>query len=307
MSTQDIYAMIEQNVISQLENGIIPWKRCYHVNEHSVCVSHSTGRMYSLLNQMILGEPGEYWTFNQARSAGYSIRKGSHARKVVFWKVLNVENGSVRERGDGTFVEDTSQVPFLRWYNVFHESDVDGLPVKYVDNLTDEERARKNAESIQIAENVISDYLAANKQISVLWRPNATPSFSPSDKIISMPQKCQFDTLQEYYSTFFHEMVHSTKEACGRKQSNGRRSNDYAREELVAEIGAAFLCGYCGINEEDVIKNNSSYCVNWLGRLRNNIQDLVWASGKAEKAVKHILGDKATEIFGEPKELTAEA
>ena len=295
MTTKDIYAMIEANVVSQLENGIIPWRRCYHVHGSSLCFSHSTGRIYSFLNQMILGEPGEYWTFNQAKKAGYSIRKGSKAKKVVFWKVLDKENA--REMEDGTFVGETRSIPYLQWYNVFHESDVEGLPVKPINGLSEEDRARKNAESIELAERVIADYLSANKEISVVTRTNETPSFSPSSNVISILEKCQFDSLAEYYAAFFHEMVHSTQKACGREKSTGMHDPRYAKEELVAEIGAAFLCGYCGITEDMVIKNNSSYCVSWLGALRNNIQNLVWASSRAEKAVKYILGDKADEIF----------
>lgn len=290
MNNQQIYEMIEKEIVSQLENGIVPWRKCYHLRGVGCAISHQTKEPYSLLNQFLLSEPGEYWTFNQAAKSGFHVRKGAKARKIFFWRTLEVEKDVKREWHGGLLVESASykQIPMLKWYNVFHEKDIEGLPDKPLDAVDVE----KNKVSIIEADSIINNYLEANKDITLV-ESDTTPCFSPSTKTIHIPKKCQFDSIEDYYATTFHEMTHSTADKLGR-DTKALSMNDpnYAREELVAEIGAAYLCGASGIKEESVIKNNASYCRHWLFILRNNIKDLVWASSRAEAASKFILGEK---------------
>jgi antirestriction protein ArdC len=289
MKQQDIYDMIEKKVMEQLENGIIPWRRCYHVSGGDTCISHQTGNEYSWLNQMLLDLPGEYWTFENVQKEGLRIRKGAKSRKIVFWKVLTYADSKESDGGDGE--ELVRNIPFLKYYNVFHESDIEGLETKPKKDIgiSEEEREERNRNSIEDADRIVNEYLHANKEIT-LHTVDGTPCFSPSMKTICMPEKCQFDSLADYYSTIFHEIIHSTRDAVGRIKDSG--ADGRAKEELVAEIGAAFLCGAAGIREEEVIKNNSAYCACWLKALKNNIKHLVWASSKAERAAKYVLGDK---------------
>ena len=290
MNNQQIYEMIEKEIVSQLENGIIPWKRCYHLRGVGCAISHQTKEPYSFLNQFLLSQPGEYWTFNQATNAGLKVRKGAKARKIFFWKTFDVEKDVKREWHGGLLIESVSykKVPMLKWYNVFHEKDIEGLPDKPLDAVDVE----KNKASILGADSIIDNYLEANRDITFV-ESDTTPCFSPFTNTIHVPKKCQFDSLEEYYSTAFHEMTHSTAKKLGRNlESLSMCDPNYAREELVAEIGAAYLCGACGISEESVIKNGASYCSHWLGILKNNVKDLVWASSRAESATKFILGEK---------------
>lgn len=280
MKTNDIYKMIEDKVVSQLQNGIIPWRRCYHISSGDLCVSHQSGDAYSPLNQMLLDEPGEYWSFEQAKKEGYHIRKGAVASKIIFWKVWSkLDKTSEEERYD--------HIPILKYFNVFHESDVEGLPPKLPNTFRNE-----NTEPIEAAEQIIKTYLDNNQDIKMVTS-DRIPCFVPSQKIIHMPDKSQFDSMEDYYSTAFHEMTHSTKFALNRPMSHN--DDDRAKEELVAEIGAAFLCGHAGIEAEQVIKNNQSYCANWLQQLRNNIKWLVWASSRAEAAYKYIVNNELPE------------
>lgn len=294
----DIYEIIEKNVIDQLEHGLVPWRMCYKISGASLAYSHSTGRIYSFLNQMLLNAPGEYWTFNQAKAAGYNVRKGSHAQKVIFWKMLSYES-DFEQYPDGTASSSFRTVPFLKWHNVFHESEIEGLPRKPLEGISEEERDRKNRNSIEESEAVIKDYLTANQDIGFVTATGRIPCFVHGGdvKTIFVPEKCQFENLKEYYGTVFHEMVHSTMVKLDRNISR-------EREELVAEIGAAFLCGYCGIEEDEIIKNHSAYCAGWLKSIRGKVKDLIVASGRAERAVKYILGDKAKEIFGDEQSAT---
>ena len=235
--------------------------------------------MYGLLNQFLLREPGEYWTFNQAKKEGYGIRKGAKSRKIYFWKVITCKR--VEDSEDGEVVIG-KEIPMLREYSVFHESDVDGLPPKATNDPNDE----RNRMKIVTAETITNNYLENNKWLSIIHNDRAIPCYVPWEKLIKMPLKSQFDSIEEYYSALFHEMTHSTKVPLERKNDN------YAREELVAELGAAFLCGHAGISEEQVIQNQASYCASWMTALKGNIKNLVWASSRADAAVEYILNNK---------------
>ena len=102
----DIYAEVTARIIDQMENGIIPWEKPWIACGKAV--SHATGKAYSLLNQMLLGRPGEYLTFKQCQEAGGRIRKGEKSHMVVFWKWIETEDEETGEK---------KEVPFLRYYN----------------------------------------------------------------------------------------------------------------------------------------------------------------------------------------------
>ncbi len=279
MSNQSIYAKIEANIVNQLEHGIIPWRKCYHVSKDGLAVSHQTGRQYGLLNQILLPLSGEYWTFNQARKEGYHVRKGAVSSKIYFWKV--VSDKDVRFSPGEIDVVDRSY-PVLKEYSVFHESDIEGLPAKAL-NVEHEPKRIENAEIIA------SRYFANNRWLN-LFTCDSTPAFIKSRNLIEMPPISQFDSAEEYYSALFHEMTHSTAVPLER-QTNTRDKEMYAKEELVAEMGAAYLCGHAGITEEQVIENSASYCRSWLFELKNNIKNLVWAASRAESATEYILNN----------------
>lgn len=273
----DVYSIIRENIIEQLSNGQIPWVKAFHVSESGCAYSHSTQNPYSFINQWLLKREGEYWTFNQALTAGLRVRKGAKSRFVVFWKVFE------KKRDDGA----VDKIPFLRYYNVFHESDIEGLPAKTP--IDEADRETRNAERLDVADAIVNGYIERNPHISLQISARTTPCWSVTDNTIYCPEKSQFDSLNDYYSALFHEMVHSTAKKLSR-EFNYSNAQDRAREELVAEIGSAYLCGRCNISD-DVIKNQSAYCQEWLKPLSEDIKMLVWASSRAEKAVKYILDE----------------
>ena len=105
----DIYAAVTDRIIEQMEQGISPWQKPWISN--SKAISHATGKPYSLLNQLMLGRPGEYLTFKQCQQAGGKVKKGAKSSMVVFWKFIEQEDEETHEK---------KEVPFLRYYNVFH-------------------------------------------------------------------------------------------------------------------------------------------------------------------------------------------
>ena len=103
----DIYAEVTSRIIQQMENGVIPWHKPWIASGKAI--SHATGKAYSLLNQMLLGRPGEYVTFKQCQEAGGRVKKGEKAHMVVFWKWIETEDEETGEK---------KEIPFLRYYNV---------------------------------------------------------------------------------------------------------------------------------------------------------------------------------------------
>ena len=135
----DIYKEITDRIISQMENGIIPWQKPWIAGSTAAAISHTTGKPYSLLNQMLLGRAGEYATFKQIQAAGGRVRKGEKASMIVFWKWIEQEDEETHEK---------KEVPFLRYYNVFHISQCEGLTARFSTTLPDAAEPDTTAEAI---------------------------------------------------------------------------------------------------------------------------------------------------------------
>lgn len=278
-----VYEMVTERIIDQLENGVVPWQKPW-TGIRSGAYNRVSKKPYSLLNQMLLRFDGEYATFKQWQDLGGHVRKGEHAQIVVFWKIQPVEE----EQEDGT--KTVKHIPLLRYYNVFHISQVEGVEPLPREKLND-------IEPIEKAENVLSDYWS-RENITVEHAAGDRAYYSPGRDLIHLPLFEQFTNANEYYSTAFHESVHSTlkEDRCNRAEDrNGKLvafgSEEYSKEELVAEIGSASLMNIMGIETEKSFRNNAAYIKNWLSVLKNDVRFIVSASGKAEKAVRYILNE----------------
>ena len=133
----DIYKEVTDRIIAQMENGIIPWQKPW-ISSGS-CISHATGKAYSLLNQMLLGRPGEYVTFKQVQLEGGKVKKGEKASMVVFWKWIEEKDPET---------EEVKQIPFLRYYNVFHIDQCEGLKVRHTNAMPNTASADQTADAI---------------------------------------------------------------------------------------------------------------------------------------------------------------
>ena len=283
----NVYQMITDRIIAELEKGVIPWAKPW-TGVRSGAYSRSTGRPYSILNQMILGKPGEYLTFNQVRQAGGTVRKGEKAAFVVFWKPLPV----TEKTKDGKEV--TTIVPFLRFFNVFHIDQCENVEPKY------KETDLKPADPIAEAESVIDGYVQRSG-VRLIKEKSDRAYYSPTFNEVHLPLIEQFPQIAEYYSTAFHELTHSTghKKRLDRLTATAHFGNEeYSKEELVAEIGAASLMNTVGIETQASFKNSAAYVGNWLTALRNDSRLIVSAASKAEKAVKMILGEEGANAKG---------
>ena len=280
---KSVYEMVTERIINQLEQGVIPWEKPW-TGVKSGAYNRISKKSYSLLNQMLLKHDGEYATFKQWQNLGGQVRKGEKSEIVVFWKIQPVEE----EKEDGT--KEVKNIPLLRYYNVFHISQVDGVKPLSKDALND-------IEPIEKADNILHDYWT-KENITIEHTASNKAYYSPNLDLIHLPLFEQFKDANEYYSTAFHESVHSTmKESrCNRYEDRKGKlvafgSNEYSKEELVAEIGSASLMNILGIETNKSFRNSSAYIQNWLSVLKNDVKFIVSASSKAEKAVDYILGE----------------
>ena len=272
----DIYGEITNRIMDQLNQGIIPWQKPWIAS--GAAISHTTGKPYSLLNQMLLGRAGEYVTYKQAQQEGGWIRKGEKASIVVFWKWMTVKDEDTDEE---------KEIPLLRYYNVFHISQCENITAKHSKPLPN------SVEPNAAAQTIIDDYLT-RESVTLEHQQGDRAFYRPSTDTIVLPMREQFAETAEYYSTAFHEMTHSTGHAkrLDRLEKTAFFGSDaYSKEELIAEIGAAALVNRCGLETAKSFRNSAAYIQSWLQALKNDKRFIVSAAGKAEKAVALIVGE----------------
>ncbi len=299
--TANVYQMVTDRIVEQLDKGIIPWQKPWSgaCLADGGAINYVSRKPYSFLNQLLLGKEGEWLTFKQIKDAGGNIKKGSKAGMVVFFKQVKM-NKTVKNE-DGSEKEEQRLVPILRYFNVFHIDDTEGVESK----IKKEEETGTLIFPIDTAEEVITGYLGREKALKFHNDKLTDRAFySPSLDMVSVPMLSQYEIPEEYYSTTFHELVHSTKakSRCDRdSEQHGIAAfgnEDYSREELVAEIGSAMLCNKIGIECEKAFKNSVAYIQGWLKALKNDNRAIVWASSRAEIAAKFILtGEKPARVF----------
>jgi antirestriction protein ArdC len=221
-----------------------------------------------------------FLTFNQVKALGGSVKKGSKSFEVVFWKLLNVEKeGSIEE------------IPMLRYYRVFHIDDVEGIPE---DKIPKTKSHSHEFNPIEACEKLVNNWQDA----PTIRYGQTRAAYAPLRDEILMPDPKTFFEDEKFYSVLFHEITHSTGH---RKRLNRHEkfkdhrfgSKDYSLEELVAEMGAAYLCGLCEI-ENKTIDNSAAYIQSWLSKLKSDNRFIIQASSYAQKAVDYILENQSS-------------
>jgi len=278
----DVYEIITKQITEKLEKGCVPWHKPWKGSDLPVSlISKKAYRGINVLILLLQGFTSQYWlTFNQCKKLGGKIKKGSKGTPVIFWNWFDkeVENKATGEKK-------IQKIPFLKYYTVFNVEQTEGIeypkPVETKGNGV-----------IQKCKDVVENF---KDKPEVFVGGNRACYDVKIDKL-SIPSITVFNSSEEFYSTEFHEFVHST----GHESRLNRAtitdicpfgSSNYSKEELVAEIGAAFLCGITGI-ENKTIDNSASYIQNWLKALKNDKKLVVIAGGQAQKAVDYILGKK---------------
>lgn len=278
----NVYELVTNRIIEQLENNIIPWEKPWSGTIDGA-FNRVSKKPYSILNQMLLKYGGEYASFKQWKDLGGHIRKAEKSEIIVFFKMYPIKE----KQDDGTEIIKT--IPLLKYINVFHISQVDGVePLK--------QKVTHDIEPIEKAEKILNDYWN-RENITIEHVKGDKAFYSPMFDKIQLPLFEQFKQSEEYYSTAFHESVHSTMKTsrCNRQEDRKGKvvsfgSEEYSKEELVAEVGSAQLMNIVGIETTKSFRNSTAYIQSWLKVLRNDNKFIVSASSKAEKAVNYILG-----------------
>lgn len=288
----DIYAQITGAIIKELENGTVPWQKPWQNGEFRGCISHTSGKPYSMLNQwLLMNKAGEWLTYKQIQKEGGKVKAGEKSSFVVFWDFVNVTKTEEEEDENGNKIEVKKIVkryPILKGYNVFHIDQCEGIKPKFDNKAKTYEHT-----PVEMAEQVITEYVE-REGLELQIKDTNRACYSPFFDRVEIPMRKQFKEGAEYYSTLFHELTHSTGHAKRLNRAevvnvNFFGSEDYSKEELVAEMGAAFLCQAMQIECEKAFKNSASYIAGWLRALKNDKKLVIMAAAKAEKAAEYIM------------------
>jgi antirestriction protein ArdC len=288
----NVYEVINSRIMELLEGGTVPWRKPWNAQsnypKNLISKKPYKGVNVFLLSCQQYGSP--WWlTFNQVQEKGGHVIKGSKSTPVIFWKWLDRTDAMEADSEEAR----SGKIPLLRYYSVFNLDQTEGV------KAPDPEETHNNFDPITRAEEIIA---------TMPLRPEIKHGgnrayYSPSLDYIQLPNQHTFDTIEEYYNTCFHELSHAT----GHTNRLGRKSilepsyfgsHEYSKEELVAEMGAAFLCGFSGIVQK-TIENSAAYLGGWLKALKNDKTLLIHAAAQAQKAADYILNIKP-DVVEEP-------
>ena len=286
----DIYQAVTAQIITALEAGTPPWVCPWNGNPASAAPANlSTGRRYRGINTLLLnlqsmsrGYSLNRWiTFQQARQLGACVRKGETGTPIVFFKMLDVAGTESTSRLAANDASGRKVIPLLRSFIVFNAAQVDGLP----DSLTSLPPLPEGWSPVSAAEAILDCSEAT------IRHGGDRAFYRPSDDLIQLPPASAFSVADNYYSTALHELTHWTghPSRCNRVLSGRQHIQPYAFEELVAEIGSAFLCSYCGIAGA---LQHASYISYWLEALRNDKRLIFTAASLAQKAADYLIDDQ---------------
>ena len=291
---RNLYQEITDAVITSLEGNVIPWEKPWF-SAMTAPRSVSTGKLYRGSNTLILGmQPyaSPWWlTFNQAKKLEGTVRLGETSTVAVYWMFLD-------EKKDGK--KTGKRIPMLRHYNMFNVEQCD-LPQEVLDRLAarldrlvgkQEFSDAIDDDAIANAATVTNDYLT--REHITLNHGGSSAFYRPSADAITMPEADTFRSPEAYAFTLLHECMHSTGHSSRLDRGLDTQlaafgSETYSREELVAELGAAFAGGVLNITRPEVETNRNAYIKNWIKVLKDDPKAVIWAGGRASKASDMVL------------------
>lgn len=283
-----VYEIVTAQIIEQLEKGQIPWHKPWNSAE-GMPRNLVSKRAYRGINVWLLagrGYESPYWvSFKQCKDLGGTVKKGEESTLVVFWKFLDVPDTVEGQEPDEN--TPTRTIPLLRYYRVFNVEQCEGLE-KHIPQPEKPKTFNALAEAEKIVEGYQNKPRITHGQAGAYYRPSAD--------LVGMPHRTSFENPEEYYSTLFHELTHSTghKDRLARFETDevaAFGSETYSKEELIAEMGASYLSNEAGILQR-TIENSAAYIRGWLKRLQDDKRLIVTAAAQAQKAVDHIRGQQ---------------
>jgi len=284
----DVYGIVTEKIINLLESGVVPWRKPW--TSTGLPCNLITKKPYRGINYFLLSAStfvSPFWlTMRQANQLGGSIRKGEESTIVTFWKVDDAKQNETEDLDAEPKDEKNRRRFVLRFYRVWNLEQCN-LPQAVLDKLPKIETHQHDP--IEAVEKIIAGMPSPPEIV----RTGSKAYYSPITDRITLPPRELFESAAEEAATTLHELSHST----GHERRLGREgitevapfgSAVYSREELVAELSAAFLCAEAGISNA-VIRNQAAYIAGWLQRLRDDRRLIVQAAAQAQKAADYIL------------------
>jgi antirestriction protein ArdC len=299
----DVYQEITDQMVAMLEAGTRPWSKSWNGSTAPNIPLRSTGVPYRGINVLTLwvvamtkGYASPHWlTFKQALALGGCVRKGEKGSTVVYANKIEVDDKG--ERGSERGEDGKRQVAFLKRYTVFNAEQIDGIEAKYPAPAPIITASNPDARDDEL------DALFSHVPVTVRHH-GSQPYYQPSADHVVMPEFADFHTGDDYYSTLAHELCHATGhvDRLARPTLISTKREDYAREELVAELGAAFVSGAIGIKLHDR-EDHASYLASWLQALRNDKRCIFTAATQAQAAADWLLSRMAIDTAPELEEV----
>ena len=313
MANDKVYEIVTENILDALDKGVAPWRIPWKKSAGgSLPRSMSTRKPYRGINVFLLGLQGmaqgyqsQWWgTYKHITELGGQVRKGEKGTLVIFWG-SNVKKDKLDPKTGRP-----EKYFMLRYYNVFNAEQADGLPERFYPKA-EEQVAIDPSEAQAAAEALVGTYLAANPSLTFTHANPARAYFSPTQDLVNVPALSEHYSADEYYSTTFHELAHSTGHESRLARPNMGEPHvfgdeEYSKEELVAELAASFLQGTVGI--ESTVESSAAYLQHWAKVLRGDSKLIVQAAGLAQKAADYVQGVTFDKAEGEePADSASEA
>jgi len=288
-----VYEVVTQRMIDYIEQyQELPWMKPWATVE-SPQKNFVSMRPYNGINALLTGMSGfssPFWmTFKQVKAKGGTVKKGAKATPVLYWSTFEKK---VEDEEDE---EKLKKLGFHRMYFIFNAEQIEGI------EFPEFELPKHDFNPIDEAERIIENM--PNRP--VISRNGTAAYYTPMFDTVTVPKSELFESPEDFYSTIFHELAHSTghpsrlnrfKEEGDNHQFGGQ---SYSREELVAEMSSAFILNTLGINTKKTDYNSAGYLKAWLRRLKDDPKMVVTAASKAGKAANYIMNKEESHVVGD--------
>lgn len=291
----NVYEIVTNRICEKIQDAInngtyLPWQQPWSGKSHCIPRSYVSGKNYNGINRLLLEPFNSYLTWNQIcdlqkQDKSIKLKKGSKAEIVVYFNFQKSVKDVVAE--DGSIEQKEINIPYLRFYNVFNSKDVENLPP-----LEDEKQQTYECTPIEVAERVLTDYIA-RESINLVWNDGESAYYSPAQDLISLPRKDLFSSYEKFFATAMHECAHSTgaENRLNRLKKSRFGDETYSHEELVSEITQNLIFSELSLDNSEVADNSIAYLKGWLEKIKNgDVRTITIAAAQAQKAADFILG-----------------
>jgi antirestriction protein ArdC len=287
MQQATIYEQVTTKIIACLERGVAPWRKPW--STHGLPRNYNSGHVYQGINSLLLNfaeyEYPLYLSFHQIKERGGYVSKGAKAEQVYFFSMLYWDEKGQKLEPEAAKILMEAGHPvmtkrFLQYFNVFNIAHVEGIALDLPEAV--------EMDTILTCKSILA---SLPEQPRLMHKDKERAFYSPVLDKINMPYQRQFENPEAYYSTFFHELIHWTGHNSRLDRLVPSRFGDdpYSKEELVAEIGAAFLCAHAGIDFTPTIEQSAAYLKGWIEALKGDHTLIFHAAGAAQKAVQFLI------------------